>query len=674
MSAKQGAPLQGRVCGAYGHRERGNRANYFWRRKKTEHDLIQATVEQLHKSNLKGNKNMKTNFFLMSFAALSLLFTTGCSEEDADFRLKSIKISPTSAISVAVNETQKLTAIAEPSGAVMVSVWSSEDVSIATIDSVGVLTGVKEGKTNILATSGDIQTSVEVTVWEDLTKVREMTVDLEELTLRVGEQREIVVTLVPAASTVDVKIESDHPDVAAVDGKVITGVGSGEATITVAAGLFKETIHVLVGDPDASERNLWKTHGVSSEWQGEFLAGRAFDGNVGSFWHSDAAGPLPQWMAVDMQIERNIKGFLFTNRQDVVQTSRPKHIVFEISNNGENWEVAYENEALPNLLQQQILPLEGTKSARYFRVTILSTWSGAPYTYIAELDLYSGEAPAPNPGPEVDLNWIVTVSSVFADLTGDNLIDGDPATAWHSNVGDGQPWAIIDFRQAKTLHGIYYWRRDVDNDPAPKHIRFSVGNVGSKEAGDWTLLLEDRELENPVKQYKQTLVADAPQTGQYLLIEILSTWNGAPYSFIGEIDIKETPYKAPIYLNFSKEGINNLDYERVDDYYVLKASGVDPYVYFESLPQNIGAATAHIRMKYKSSVAVTTAEWFFFPNGAGHYSSGASLRMDAASDWTEWSYEFEVKDGMETGAKLRFDLPNDHPADFYIKDLRIAFD
>lgn len=622
---------------------------------------------------------MKTKVLLMGWLALSLIFFTGCGDDDEDDKviaLQSIKISPTS-VALVEGATAQLTATAEPTGAVMTPVWSSENDAIASVDSKGLVTAVKSGKTSIVVKSGNIKASVEVTVSSKVVELTDMTVDPEEVTLKIGEKQEITVTLIPEDATVSVSLESDNTDVATVDGKVITAVAKGEATITVTAGEITKTVIVTVNNPDVSERELWTKFGASSEWQDSYLVGNVFDGNLESYWHSDAAGTMPQWISIDMGSTKNIQGFLFTNRQEKTQTARPKHVVFEISDDGENWEKVYENAELPNLLQQQILALDEVKTARYFKVTVNNTWSDANYSYIAELDIYSGTAPTPNPGPEIDAKpkWTAEVSSILNDGMGAGcLVDGDPSTAWHSSTSDPQPWAIIDFKEQKTLHGIYYWRRNVDFGPSPKNIRFSVGNTGSKDAGDWTVLLEEKELENPEEQYKQTLNAPAPQSGQYLLIEILSNWAEAPYSFIGDINIKETAVvKPPFDLKFS-ESTNALTVEKVDDYYVLKATGGDPYVMLESFVDEIGAKKAFVRMKYKASVAITTAEWFCFPKFGGFYSSGQVLTFDVADEWTDWSYEFEVKGGLGTGNAIRFDLPDNYPADFYVKDLKLTIE
>lgn len=555
--------------------------------------------------------------------ALALILA-GCNDDDETGKvaLKSITINPTS-VSLTAGFTQQLTATTDPSGVDVVFEWQSENPMIASVSGEGLVTAQKEGSTTVKVKGGGVEASVPVSVAAVVVPLEDITVDADELFLKVDETKEVAVTLVPAnATNITVTFESGNNAVATVSAAgEITAVGLGTATITVKAGNITKTITVTVAikdititpaslvlevggkqqlvvatvpadapgivfefesgdpniatvsesgeveavasgsvsitvrgggiskqvtvivtdrDPNLPEQDQWKKLGASSEWNTSVAL--AIDGNPETLWHSDPAAQLPQWISVDMGAPKNIDGFLFTNRQTKTDKAHPKHVVFEISNDGTNWRTALDIAALPDLFQQQILPLPQREVARYFKLTIQSTWiDSSPYTYIGDIGIYAGQAPAPNPGPEVDqepTGWTVEASSFFSNLTADGLIDGDINSPWHSNVGDGQPWAIIDFKEAETIYGIYFTGRQGgvnDVGSSPRHIIFSVSN--NKE--DWETLLEIQELPN--ERTMQTLNAPAPKTGRYLKINIQSTWNEAPYSYIGEIDIKTTP-------------------------------------------------------------------------------------------------------------------------------------
>ena len=53
---------------------------------------------------------------------------------------------------------------------------------------------------------------------------------------------------------------------------------------------------------------------------------------------------MPQWFAVNMNDYKFIDGFTWVNRQDVNQHALPKHVIFETSMDGENWNQVLEIE------------------------------------------------------------------------------------------------------------------------------------------------------------------------------------------------------------------------------------------------------------------------------------------------------------------------------------------
>lgn len=711
---------------------------------------------------------MKTKFILLGCLVFALILG-GCKKDDEEVVLKSIKVNPTT-VTLTVGNTQQITATAEPTGAKMTPVWSSNDVSIATVSDNGLITAVKAGNTTVQVKSGNISASVSVTVETEAVPLTDLKVTPEEITLKIDETETLDVTLVPTNATdITVTYESSNTGIATVSaaGEVkAVGVGStvikvkggaiekevpvtvtvkdfsvspesvklevgdeqqltmttdpaeaegvsytfessaeniatvsetglikavaiGEAVITVTTGgISKEVaVEVIENDRNNPEKENWKSAGASTVWQDIYAIEKAFDADNSSYWHSDAAASttMPQWIAVDMGLRKNIDGFLFTNRQDKGETSRPKDVKFEISDDGETWETVYENSELPNLLQQQIIPLGAQKTARYFKMTVNSTWSNANYTYIAELGIYAGTSPAPDPGPEVDEpdnSWSAEASSEMTSAMG--LIDGNINNPWHSGVqGDPQPYAIIDFKEAKTVYGLNYNGRvgpnENDINASPKHIIFSM----SDDKTNWQTLLEiDNLINMPLDRRSDTqqLYADAPKTGRYLKVEIRSNWAGAPYSYIGELGILETAAtKVSFPLEFTEVTddtgqINNMTLDRQGDYVILKTDGgTDPYVMTKSLPEDAGfdAEYFYVRMKYKSSVAISNAEWYFFAT-AGFYATGQALQYNVAEDWTEWQLFYETRNGFGDGNAIRIDLPDGHDTDFFIKDLEIV--
>ncbi|KAA6348000.1 hypothetical protein EZS27_004537 [termite gut metagenome] len=645
---------------------------------------------------------MKSNSLFLSVSlALALIFT-GCSkdevEKDKKIPLTSIAVTPLS-VSLTVNNTMQLTATPDPEDASDVSFeWSSDDPLVASVSATGWVTAKKAGSTTVKVKSGSVEASVPVTVQNEPIALTDITIEPadDNIDLQMGDKQQLTVTLVPADATdITVTYASDTESVATVSltGE-ITAVNVGTATITVQAGSITKTLTVTItvstNDPNDPEKNNWTvtTSSNFADWDGA----KAIDGLPGSQWHSAASGQtLPQWIIVDMKAPKNIDGFLFTNRQGKTEPNHPKHITFEIGNDGTTWETALDIAELPNLYQQQILPLTNKKIARYFKVTIHDSWaSGAIYSYIAELDIYVGTAPTPNPGPEADdtgeKNWEAEVSSALSDgVSGSALFDGSIDACWHSSVGDAQPWAIIDFKESKTINGIRFTGRQGgpgDVASSPKHIIFSV----STDKSNWQPLYEAQELPN--LRTEQVLAAVTPQTGKYLKIDIQSTWNAAPYSYIGEIDIfegnkrPEVPETAPaghVYYPLAFTTIaNNVDYTQDNGFVTLKTTGDDPWIHTTAFGAPFVAGTAKLTFEYKSNRQVTNGQFFWCVDGnpAPGKNTADDVVVEQASDWT--LYEFDLSSaissfsfGSSEAHFIRFDLTGNAGYEISIRKFRV---
>ena len=112
---------------------------------------------------------------LATLALLPLLVLAACSDSPTDpppgAEPASVELSPEELVLTTIGETSELSATVldedgeEISGATVT--WNSSDVEIATVDEDGVVEAVGEGSATIIAQSGDVEGTAEVTVSPD---------------------------------------------------------------------------------------------------------------------------------------------------------------------------------------------------------------------------------------------------------------------------------------------------------------------------------------------------------------------------------------------------------------------------------------------------------------------------------------------------------------------------
>jgi len=173
-------------------------------------------------------------------AVITVTATNG-TEDTADDKTDTITITVTNpANGITLNKTalaltkgsnETLTATVDPTDADGTVSWSSNNTSVATVDSNGKVTAVATGTATITATIGDKSAACEVTVTNPATGI---TLNSSTLALKKGNTGQLAATVTPNdADNKSVTWTSSNTNVATVDssGKV-TAVASGSATIT----------------------------------------------------------------------------------------------------------------------------------------------------------------------------------------------------------------------------------------------------------------------------------------------------------------------------------------------------------------------------------------------------------------------------------------------------------
>ncbi|MFA6404333.1 MAG: Ig-like domain-containing protein [Salinivirgaceae bacterium] len=151
--------------------------------------------------------------------------------------------------SIVIGATTSLTATISPSNATYKTViWTSDNPSVATVSSAGLVTGHKTGKTTISAMAGVKRAALQIVVGIPVTSV---TIDQNIDSLAIGATVSLTATVLPLdAMNKTVTWTSDNTIVATVSSAgLVTGLKVGNATISAMAGDKKATLQIVVGIP-----------------------------------------------------------------------------------------------------------------------------------------------------------------------------------------------------------------------------------------------------------------------------------------------------------------------------------------------------------------------------------------------------------------------------------------
>ena len=161
-------------------------------------------------------------------------------------------------LSLAKGSSAMLTATVAPRDATDKTVqWSSDNPSVATVDQNGQVIAVNAGNAVITASAGDVSATCEVSVFIPVTSI---TLSSTDLTLLVGETAVLEATVLPEDATdKNVTWWSSYPDVATVEGGMITALGFGQADIVAQVGGQSAscTVTVLTDSPSGVIANYY---------------------------------------------------------------------------------------------------------------------------------------------------------------------------------------------------------------------------------------------------------------------------------------------------------------------------------------------------------------------------------------------------------------------------------
>ena len=183
-------------------------------------------------------------FNYISIVALVLMGLVSCKEEPQEVFASSVALDQTS-VDLFVGQTTHISATVLPKNTTDQTIkWSSSDESVASVRE-GTITALKIGQATITAACGNKSASCIVNVIP--TVVEEVTLDIMEASLRVGETVTLTATVKPDDATdKTVTWSTSDETVAIVKDGVVTAIQLGSAKITAKAGDKTATCDVTV--------------------------------------------------------------------------------------------------------------------------------------------------------------------------------------------------------------------------------------------------------------------------------------------------------------------------------------------------------------------------------------------------------------------------------------------
>lgn len=236
-------------------------------------EAVQSAVRKTSSQSIKKRKRNRTIANIMIYSGIGLLIVACAVLVAVIFNgnngssIKSLDITNSGEITLRVGHSQQIKVKTEPADTEYALSYVSGDTSVATVSLDGKVTAVKNGKTEITVSSGELSDTITVNVKKDI--IESLDVSLAALSLDGGEEQKVEAKLTPAdAKDVKLSWKSADTDVATVDKNgVVKGVNTGETTVTLTdsvTGLSKD-ISVTVNGLELPESMKFDKDSVTIE-------------------------------------------------------------------------------------------------------------------------------------------------------------------------------------------------------------------------------------------------------------------------------------------------------------------------------------------------------------------------------------------------------------------------
>ena len=164
-----------------------------------------------------------------------------------EVRVQSVSVSPASK-DMTIGETLQLSATVSPANATKKDIsWSSSNVSVASVNSSGLVTALSDGTTMIIAIADRKMGTCSISVAKAYVAVAEVKFENTELSLYEGDETMLTASVLPEDATdKTIAWSSSDNSVATVESGRVKAIKEGTATITASAGAVKAECKLTV--------------------------------------------------------------------------------------------------------------------------------------------------------------------------------------------------------------------------------------------------------------------------------------------------------------------------------------------------------------------------------------------------------------------------------------------
>jgi hypothetical protein len=164
-----------------------------------------------------------------------------------EVRVQSVSVSPASK-DMTIGETLQLSATVSPANATKKDIsWSSSNVSVASVNSSGLVTALSDGTTMIIAIADRKMGTCSISVAKAYVAVAEVKFENTELSLYEGDETMLTASVLPEDATdKTIAWSSSDNSVATVESGKVKAIKEGTATITASAGAVKAECKLTV--------------------------------------------------------------------------------------------------------------------------------------------------------------------------------------------------------------------------------------------------------------------------------------------------------------------------------------------------------------------------------------------------------------------------------------------